>query len=290
VSEFATLHPYDPAFVARYVAAVRGEIAPAELVPPAPAWAEQEIARARRGYARALERQKDEAAVNAISLGLARMLAVTQPVFFVPDMGFTQIEARFDRGLGMLLRPPSRLFLDAGLDTSVARTMPIRIDASGGSMGGAFLPPALTEQFRDHLEARMDRLARRMAEAEMDAPAYIGQLLDVAAYVTANGLGLYEASDVFVPGMLESQPPGIRLLQPDRKRLPKELRVRLEEATRPPREPGLIARLLGRGRATPAREDMAWDEPRVWRGVNDVTPPPERHASAASASDEEPPR
>ena len=107
-------------------------------------------------------------------------------------------------------------------------------------------------------------------------------MLDVAAYVTANGLGLYEASDVFVPGMLESQPPGIRLLQPDRKRLPKELRVRLEEASRPPREPGLVARLLGRGRATPAREETAWDEPRVWRGSNDVTPPPERPAEATS--------
>ena len=221
MSEFATLHPYDPAFVTAYVAAVKGEVAPADLVPPAPAWAEQEINRARRGYARALERQKDEAAVNAISLGLARMLSVTQPVFFVPDMGFTQIEARFDRGLGMLLRPPSRLFLDAGLETRVARTMPIRLDASGGSMGGAFLPPSLTGQFRELLEARMERLARRMAEAEMDGPAYIGQLLDVAAYVADSGLGLYEATDVFVPGVLESQPPGIRLLQPDRKRLSK---------------------------------------------------------------------
>ena len=287
MSEFATLHPYDPAFVTAYVAAVKGEVAPADLVPPAPAWAEQEINRARRGYARALERQKDEAAVNAISLGLARMLSVTQPVFFVPDMGFTQIEARFDRGLGMLLRPPSRLFLDAGLETRVARTMPIRLDASGGSMGGAFLPPSLTGQFRELLEARMERLARRMAEAEMDGPAYIGQLLDVAAYVADSGLGLYEATDVFVPGVLESQPPGIRLLQPDRKRLSKELRLRLEEAARPPREPGLFARLLGRGRPAPVRDEAAWDEPRIWRGINDVTPPPEQPSMDPASPEEE---
>jgi hypothetical protein len=286
VSEFATIHPYDPSFVVRYVAAVRGEVEPADLVSPVSTWAEREIARARRGYARALERQKDEAAVNAISLGLARMLAVTHPVFYMPDMGFTQIEARFDRGLGMLLRPPARLFLDAGLETRVARTMPIRLDASGGSMGGAFMPPSLTGPFREHLEARMERLARRMAEAEMDAPAYIGQLLDVAAYVTDNGLGLYEATDVFVPGVLESQPPGIRLLQPDRKRLPKELRQRLEEASRPPREPGFFSRLLGRGRVAPAGEEPTWDEPRVWRGVNDVTPPPERPASDSPSSEE----
>ena len=287
MSEFATLHPYDPAFVTAYVAAVKGEVAPADLVPPAPAWAEQEINRARRGYARALERQKDEAAVNAISLGLARMLSVTQPVFFVPDMGFTQIEARFDRGLGMLLRPPSRLFLDAGLETRVARTMPIRLDASGGSMGGAFLPPSLTGQFRELLEARMERLARRMAEAEMDGPAYIGQLLDVAAYVADSGLGLYEATDVFVPGVLESQPPGIRLLQPDRKRLSKELRLRLEEAARPTREPGLFARLLGRGRPAPVRDEAAWDEPRIWRGINDVTPPPEQPSMDPASPEEE---
>lgn len=274
MSEFATLHPFDPAFVARYVAALRGELSPAELLPAAPGWAERELERARRGYQRALERQRDEAAANAISLGLARLLAAVEPVYYVPDMGFTQIEARIDRGLGMLLRPPSRLFADAGLEMAAARAMPIRLDASGGSMGGAYMPPALTEQFREQLESRMERLARRMAEAEMDGPAYIGQLLDVAAYVCDRGLGLYEATDVFVPGVAESLPPGLRLVQPDRKRLPRELRTRLEAAARPPREPGLIARLFTRGRAVPARE-VPWDDPRLWRGLNDVTPPPD---------------
>ena len=53
MSELSTLHPYDPAFVARYVAAVKGNLAASELLPTAPAWAEREIRAVRLGYARA---------------------------------------------------------------------------------------------------------------------------------------------------------------------------------------------------------------------------------------------
>jgi hypothetical protein len=274
MSELATLHPYDPAFVARYVAAVQGTLAPDELVPAAPAWASREIARARHGYARLLTRQHDDAAANAVSYTLARMLSVAEPVFLVPNAGFTQLEARIDRGIGMLLRPPSRLFADAGLEVAAARAIPIRLDVSGGSMGGAFMPPALAGQFREHLESRMDRLARRLAEAEMDAPAYVGQLLDVAAYAAERNLGLYEAIDVIVPGVVESMPPGLRLVQPDRKRLARDLRARLEAASRPPREPGLLARLFSR-RHDDADLGSSRIEQRPWRGISDVTPPPE---------------
>lgn len=275
MSELATLHPFDPAFVARYVEAVKGHVAPGEVLPQAPAWAASEIARARRGYPRVLERQRDEVAANAISYGLARMLAALEPVYFVPGAGFTQLEARFDRGIGMLLRPPSRLFADAGLEIAAARAMPIRLDASGGSMGGAFMPPALVGEFRVHLEERMERLARRMAEAELDAPAYVGHLLEVAAYAAERGLGLYEAVDVIVPGVAESLPPGLRLVQPDRKRLARDLRARLEAASRPPREPGLLTRLFTRGRGEATREGNPGEKARVWRGMNDVTPPPD---------------
>lgn len=271
MSEFSTLHPYDPAFVARYVAAVRGELPPGDVLPAAPAWAEREVARAQRELDRAMAGR--ESGANVVSLALARLLAASQPVFFVPGAGFTQLEARYDRGIGMLLRPPSRLFADAGLEIAAARAMPIRLDASGGSMGGAFLPPALAGQFHQQLETRMERLARRMAEAEMDAPAYVGILLEAAAYAADRGLGLYEASDVMVPGVPESQPPGLRLVQPDRKRLERALRARLEEAAKPPKEPGLLARLFGRGAA--AKRDDIWDDARPWRGVNDVTPPPD---------------
>lgn len=271
MSEFATLHPYDPQFVRAYVAAVRGDVSAAQLLPAAPDWAARELARAQRGYQRALA--GDELGANMVSHELARLLGVGMPVYFVPGAALTQIEARFDRGIGMLLRPPSRLFMDAGLETVAARRMPIRLDASGGSMGGAFLSPALVPQFRAHLENRMERLARRMAEAEMDAPAYVGILLEAATFAEARGLGLFEAADVVVPGVAESEPPGLTLLQPDRKRLDKSLRQQLEVASRPPKEPGLFARLF-RG-AKPAQTYVDLNDPRVWRGMNDVTPPPE---------------
>jgi hypothetical protein len=275
LSELATLHPYDPAFVARYVAAVRGEMSPDELPSGNPAWMAREIERARQGYSRAVG--GNEAGANAVSFELARVLGATEPVFYMPGLGFTQLEAKVDRGIGMLLRPPSRLFADAGLETNAARAMPIRIDAAGGMMGGAFIPPALTPQFHDLLEQRLDRLARRIAEAEMDAPALLGSLLDAAAYAAERGYGLVEAIDVFVPDVPESAPPGMRLVIPDRKRLDRDVRARLEEASRPPREPGVLARLFRRGGA-PRGQDP--DAGRRWRGVNDVTPPPEPRPEA----------
>jgi hypothetical protein len=209
------------------------------------------------------------------------MLGAVEPVFFVPGLGFTQLEAKFDRGIGMLLRPPSRLFGDAGLETIAARAMPIRLDASGGIMGGAFMPPAQMPRFCDLLEQRLDRLARRMAEAELDAPAFLGVLLEASAYAADRGLGLYEAADVVVPGVPASEPPGLRLVTPDRKRLERDLRRRLEAAARPPKEPGFLARMLGRG-VVASRADSPQDG-RRWRGNNDVTPPPEPMAEGPDA-------
>jgi hypothetical protein len=271
MSELSTLHPYDPVFVTRFVAAVKGDLAAGELLPNAPAWAEREIDRVRLGYARA--GTGSEAGANAVSYGLARMLGAVEPVFFVPGLGFTHLEAKFDRGIGMLLRPPSRLFGDAGLEPIAARAMPIRLDASGGIMGGAFMPPAQMPRFHDLLEQRLDRLARRMAEAELDAPAFLGVLLEASAYAAERGLGLYEAADVIVPGVAASEPPSLRLVAPDRKRLQRDLRRRLEAASRPPKEPGFLAKMLGRGVAVPRADDP--EDGRRWRGNNDVTPPPE---------------
>jgi hypothetical protein len=279
LSELVFLQPYDPAFVARYVAAIQGRLPAADLVPGASAWAEGELARARRGYATAL--RGNETGANAVSYGLARLLATIGPVYYLPSAGLTQIEARYDRGLGMLLRPPSRLFGDSGLEMTAARAMPIRLDSAGGSMGGAVLPPALTPRFRELLEQRLDRLARRLTESELDAPALLAALLDAADVAAQRGLGLYEAADVIVPGVPESEPPGLRLVVPDRKRLDRDLRRRLELASRPPREPGLLTRVFGRGRES-ARVNGK-DDARQWRGMNDVTPPPPPAAPEESA-------
>jgi hypothetical protein len=122
-----------------------------------------------------------------------------------------------------------------------------------------------------------------MAEAELDAPAFLGILLEASAYAADRGLGLYEAADVVVPGVSASEPPGLRLIAPDRKRLERDLRRRLEAAARPPKEPGFLARLLGRRVAAPGADDP--ENGRRWRGNNDVTPPPEPVSEGPDAAD-----
>jgi hypothetical protein len=219
MSEGTTLHPIDPELLRRYVAAVGGAL-PAEALVVAtrdPAWCGTLLARAARGYDGAL--RGEERGANAVSLGLAQLLATAHPTFFLPGAGFSFWEARIDRGLGMLLRPPSRLFGEAGLETAAARAMPIRVDASGGAMGGAFVPARLVPQLRAQLDERETRLLRRLAEAEMDAVPLYGLLLEAVAYADERGLGLYEAIDAIVPEAPEADPPGAWIVAPDRKRL-----------------------------------------------------------------------
>jgi hypothetical protein len=148
----------------------------------------------------------------------------------------------------MLLRPPSRLFGEVGLATAAARAMPIRLDLSAGTMGGAHIPPRLVPDLRRLLETRTERLVRRLIEAELDGVAILGLMMEIAAYAAERGLGLYEALDVITPEAPQADPPGARIIAPDRKRLDRALRRRLEEAAKPPKKPGLAARLLGRGR------------------------------------------
>ncbi|MCC6313901.1 MAG: hypothetical protein IT337_07790 [Thermomicrobiales bacterium] len=247
--EESTLHPFDEETVRRYVAAVRGDAAPETVVPNDPNWSRRVVERARAGYARAVA--GDEAGANAVSLGLARALAALQPTFVLPGAALTPWEARIDRGVGMLMRPPSRLFGEAGLAVPAARAMPIRLDPGAGMMGGAFVPARLVPQLRAQLEAREARLVRRMTAAEMDGVALYGQMLTAAAYAEERGLGLYEALDAVTPGERDANPAAAIVLLPDRQRLDPALRHRLEEAAKPPRKPGLIARLRGRSADPP---------------------------------------
>ena len=102
-------------------------------------------------------------------------------------------------------------------------------------MGGAFIPPPLVAQFGELLDRHAERLALRMTEAYLDAPALLAVLIEAARYAAAQRRGLFEAADVIVPGAAASYPPGTRLVTPDSRRLAPELRRRLEEASRPPR-------------------------------------------------------
>jgi hypothetical protein len=136
------------------------------------------------------------------------------------------------------------------------------------------MPPALLPGFQDLLERHLERLSQRLAESELDAPALLGVLMEAAAYATERDLGLIEAMDVIALDAPASEPPGLRLVVPDRKRLERGLRKRLEAASRPPKEPGLLARIFGRG-GNPGSLHANPAPGRRWRGMNDVTPPPE---------------
>ncbi len=242
--ELTSLHPLDQEVVARYARAVVGDGEAGALVPADPAWSSRLVAAARRGYARALA--GNEAGANAVSFGLAQVLATAHPTFLLAGAGPSIWEARIDRGMGMLLRPPSRLFGEAGLATAASRAMPIRLDLGAGTMGGAHVPARLVPELRRQLAAREERLLRRLIEAELDGVAILGLLLEATAYADERGLGLYEALDVVTPEAPEADPPGAVVLIPTRKGLDPAVRRRLEAAAEPPKKPGLAARLFGR--------------------------------------------
>lgn len=244
--EDCSLHPLDPAVVDRYVRALTGDGAQAlGLGTPDPAWEAALLARGRDAYRRA--REGSEEGANAVSHGLALALATAQPTFATPGLALTTLEARIDRGIGMLIRPPSRLFADAGLPPAAAWAMPIRLDLARGTMGGAFVPARLVPDLERLIETRSARLLRRLAEAELDNVAVLGLLIDACATARRQGFGLYEALDAVVPDAPEADPPGARVVTADRRRLDPALRGHLEALAKPPKPPGLVARLLGRG-------------------------------------------
>lgn len=245
--ELCSLHLVDPAVVRAFVAALDAGDAGGLGLPAGP-WSAHVLAEARLGYGRA--RGGSEAGANAVSYALAQVLATAQPTFLLPGAGLTPIEARIDRGVGMLMRPPSRLFTDAGLDATAAWSMPIRLDLSRGLMGGAFIPARLVPELRGLLELRLARFLRRFAAAEQDGVAMVGTLLDACDAAMARSMGLFEAMDVVTLDAPEADPPGAVVVVADRRTLDRALRRRLEEAAKPPKQPGLLGRMLGRGPST----------------------------------------
>ena len=145
----------------------------------------------------------------------------------------------------MLLRPPSRLFIDAGLDPAIARAMPIRIESGDGLMGGAWVPPRLVGQYLERLDTHLERSVRRMNEADLDGAALMGLMYEAARYASQNGFGLYEMVDLLDAADRSSWPPDARVVTHS---TDKALGERIRLATQPQKEPGLVARLLGRKR------------------------------------------
>jgi hypothetical protein len=234
--ELITVHPLDPEVVRLYVAVLGGD----EPVPDAwQAWWSPAlpgaIGEARRG---------SERAANQLTHGLAQALAGQWPSYFQQGFGFTTWEARIDRGVGMLLRPPSRLFVEAGLPEPVARAMPIRLDLQEGMMGGAWIPARLVPDLERQLDTRLERTAKRLHDGEFDPYAMLGLMLEAATYARTQGLGLFEAMDIVGPG--GEVIAGGTVVTPDRKRLAPAVQERIAEAIRPPKQAGLLARMFGR--------------------------------------------
>lgn len=242
--EQTSLHPYAPETVSAYIALLRGG------GDEFPGLSEQEIAAARHSLA-SLPVAKT-ADFNALSWRLARVLSAREPVFMMPGLSFTGWEARIDRGLGMLLRPPSRMLADGGLDQRLLLPMPIRLDLSAGMMGGACTPPRLIGDLVTLLESRLERTAKRLAAANYDAVLTLGFLLEAARYAAERDLGLFEAIDVIAPGVQASWPAGAIVMFPDRKRLDPLLVQQIEAALRPPPKPGLFSRWASRLRGDQA--------------------------------------
>ena len=234
--ELITVHPLDQETVGTYVAVLRGK----QPVPDAwRAWWTPALPAALN-----LARSGSEHAANQLSHGLALALMTRWPAYFQQGFGFTTWEARVDRGLGMVLRPPSRLFVEAGLPEPVARAMPIRLDLQQGMMGGAWIPARLMPDLERQLDLRLERTAKRLHDGELDPYATLGLMLEAVTYARTQGVGLYEAMDVVGPGGETAG--GEAVVTPDRVRLAPTVQERIAEAIRPQKGPGLLARMFGR--------------------------------------------
>jgi len=238
--ELCSLHPFDEAVAHEFLQRVSS----GALVGSAGPAAGNHI-RARRAFEE-IETGGERGRFE-LTLALARELAEHHPTFFQAGICLTSWEARVDRGIGMLMRPPSRLMIDSGIEPAVARTLPIRLDLSRGMMGGAYIPARLVPDFELLLEARLERTVRRLIEAEWDGVEVIGFMMELAAYARGNGLAIFEAMDVVTPNGEAPSIPGARVISADRRRLDKEVRKRLELAAKPPKKPGLWRRLRPKG-------------------------------------------
>ena len=184
--------------------------------------------------------RKDARGPDLASHALASYLAERRPSFAFEELSFSKWEAMIERGVGMLMRPPSRLFADAGMTRDLAQRFPIRLDHGRGAMAGAYVPAHLVPELAAMLEDRLERQVRRLIEAEIESVATMGLMLEAVGYAHSQGTGLIEADEVLRAGVQVNA-----VYWADKRRLPEELRKRLEAATRAPKKPGLISRLRG---------------------------------------------
>lgn len=244
-----SLHPLDEAMVKRFVDALLGDS------DPAPQW--QSWWPSQSGVLLERMRDGDERAANEITLRLAYAAGVQHPTFASSSVGLSLWEARVDRGVGMYLRPPARLFRDLGVDLDIVKAMPIRLDASLGMMGGAYIPAHLIPNVLKLLEYREQRTARRLQDAEIDPVIALPLFQEALAYAAERNLGVFEALDAVGPdgqSVFDGE-----VIVGNRDRVSKAERKRIEELAEPPREPSLLRRLFGRSHTSTANGDQSSD-------------------------------
>ncbi len=208
--QLITMHLYSPEIATRYVQALRGEISPAW------SWWDDELKDM-------MKQPLSEIAANRISSGLALAMADDLAIFHCEGLGLTPWESTIDRGLGMLMRPPARAFVDNGVHPLLLHSMPIRLDLQGGIMAGAWIPPHLIDKFDQLIDARLELWAKRLNEAESDPYPLLAAMRMVADEARTTGLGVIEAINVIQPGT-----PVIET--PNRKKMDAQLRARIDGA------------------------------------------------------------
>lgn len=223
--QLISMHLYSPEIATRYVQALRGEGTPPW------SWWEDNL--------RELVKQPlDELSANRISTGLALAMADEHPTFHYEGFGLTPWEALIDRGVGMLMRPPARVFVDNGVHPLFVGSMPIRLDLQGGIMAGAWIPPHLIEKLDQLVELRLELWAKRLHEAESDPYPLLATMRMVTDAAKSSGLGLIEAINIL--------PPNARVVEaPIRKKMDPELRARIDAALADEKQ-GLMGRLFGK--------------------------------------------
>lgn len=205
------LHLYSPDIASRYIQALRGEESPAW------SWWQDDLPTL-------LANEVSEQEANRLTSGLALAMAEAHPTFYYDGCGLTPWEAMIDRGVGMIMRPPARIFVDHGHNPYLIDAMPIRLDLQGGGpMAGAWIPPHLIPKLHQMIETRLDLWAKRIHEAELDPYPLLTTFHMATEEAMKQGLGLIESLDVL--------PPGSRVVEtPDRKKMDPAMRERIQAA------------------------------------------------------------
>lgn len=221
------LHLYSPEIATQVVQSLRGEMTPAWR------WWQDDLPEF-------LTREVTEAEANRLTSAIVLAMAEHYPTFYYEPAGLTFWEAMIDRGVGMLMRPPARIFVDHGHNPYLIDKMPIRLELQGGfPMGGAWVPPHLVPKLHEMIEKRLDVWAKRLNEAEMDPYPMLTTIHMATEEAMKQGLGLIESMDVL--------PPGATVVQtPDRKRMDPAMRERIHAALQEDKQ-SLMDKLFRRG-------------------------------------------